>query len=243
MNEEQRYRVLDVALLMHVVDVQYTETLNFDVASELWELRVESGFLRSPVKAVFPLSDKTLDAIASLISILIWGKTLIYVAFYFSLVRFYSNSPLATHNARKRIKGLSKAGDLTLSLNAFETGLPRFATTAPCQTNISIKIDTTQECMRYNIGEGLDVRRSLGNENDIYYSCSLRYESAIVIFGEGNGTRIVLLTLGTWVLGCSDEAGGKERKGMKAYEQTEMTFGLTADTGKDGGWVRPTTSS
>lgn len=70
-----------------------------------------------------------------------------------------------THNAPKRIKGLSKAGDLTLSLNAFETGLPRFATTAvvvflmwyseklnipyfqPCQTNISIKIDTTQECI------------------------------------------------------------------------------------------------
>ncbi|KAK0191314.1 hypothetical protein F5146DRAFT_1121575 [Armillaria mellea] len=91
--------------------------------------------------------------------ILIWGKTLIYVAFYFSLGRLYSNSVLATLNARKSIRGLSEAGDtgdLTLSLNTFKTGLPRFATTAPRQTNISIKIDTTQECVRDDIGEGLD---------------------------------------------------------------------------------------
>ncbi|KAK0490651.1 hypothetical protein IW261DRAFT_1555829 [Armillaria novae-zelandiae] len=97
-------------------------------------------------------------AVASLISILIWGKTLIYVAFYFSLGRLYSNSVLATLNARKSIRGLSEAGDtgdLTLS-NTFKTGLPRFATTAPRQTNISIKIDTTQECIRDDIGEGLD---------------------------------------------------------------------------------------
>ncbi len=94
----------------------------------------------------------------------------------------YSNSVLATLNARKSIRGLSEAGDtgdLTLSLNTFKTGLPRFATTAvivfltrysgrlnvpyfqPRQTNISIKIDTTQECVRDDIGEGLDVRRSL----------------------------------------------------------------------------------
>ncbi|KAG7445905.1 uncharacterized protein BT62DRAFT_141887 [Guyanagaster necrorhizus] len=98
-------------------------------------------------------------AVASLISILIWGKTLIYVAFYFSLGRLYSNSVLATLNARKSIRGLSEAGDmgdLTLSLNTFKTGLPRFATTVPRQTNISIKIDTTQECVRDDIGGGLD---------------------------------------------------------------------------------------
>ncbi len=60
MNKEQRYRALDVTLLMHVVDVQYTETLDFDVASELWELGVQSCFLGSPVEAVFPPSDETL---------------------------------------------------------------------------------------------------------------------------------------------------------------------------------------
>ncbi|KAK0206186.1 hypothetical protein DFS33DRAFT_1312903, partial [Desarmillaria ectypa] len=100
-------------------------------------------------------------AVASLISILIWGKTLIYVAFYFSLGRLYSNSVLATLNARKDIRGLSEAGDTgdltqTHSLNTFRTVLPRFAATAPRQTNISIKIDTTQECVRDDIGEELD---------------------------------------------------------------------------------------
>ncbi|KAF9076561.1 hypothetical protein BDP27DRAFT_1210035 [Rhodocollybia butyracea] len=43
-------------------------------------------------------------AVASLLSIIIWGKTLIYVAFYFSLGRLYSNSLLATLNARKSIR-------------------------------------------------------------------------------------------------------------------------------------------
>ncbi|KAF9003508.1 hypothetical protein BDZ89DRAFT_931863, partial [Hymenopellis radicata] len=42
----------------------------------------------------------TLCAIASLVSILAWGHTFIYIMFFF----FYSNSLLATLNARKRIR-------------------------------------------------------------------------------------------------------------------------------------------
>ncbi|KAF8911863.1 hypothetical protein CPB85DRAFT_1434667 [Mucidula mucida] len=94
-------------------------------------------------------------AIASLISILAWSTTLIYVAFYFSLGRLYSNSVLATLNARRDIRGISDddTGDMTLSLNTFKTGRPQFAN-APRQTNISIKIDTTKELVRD--GEGTD---------------------------------------------------------------------------------------
>ncbi|KAJ3892773.1 hypothetical protein GG344DRAFT_87567 [Lentinula edodes] len=93
-------------------------------------------------------------AVASLLSILIWGKTLIYVAFYFSLGRLYSNSLLATLNARKGIRGLNvEEGDnVSVSLQTFSNKLRlrpmRNMTMAPNQTNISIKVDTTQELVR-----------------------------------------------------------------------------------------------
>ncbi|KAJ3734439.1 hypothetical protein DFJ43DRAFT_1062714 [Lentinula guzmanii] len=92
-------------------------------------------------------------AVASLLSILIWGKTLIYVAFYFSLGRLYSNSLLATLNARKSIRGLNDGdgGNVSFSLQTFSNKLRpsrRNMTMAPNQTNISIKIDTTQELIR-----------------------------------------------------------------------------------------------
>ncbi len=43
-----------------------------------------------------------------------------------------NNPRIVPHHSQcsQEIKGLSEAGDLTLSLNAFETGLPCFATTA-----------------------------------------------------------------------------------------------------------------
>ncbi|KAJ3966267.1 hypothetical protein EV361DRAFT_1037028 [Lentinula raphanica] len=92
-------------------------------------------------------------AVASLLSILIWGKTLIYVAFYFSLGRLYSNSLLATLNARKSIRGLDDddGANVSFSLQTFSNKFRparRNMTMAPNQTNISIKIDTTQELVR-----------------------------------------------------------------------------------------------
>ncbi|KAE9404450.1 hypothetical protein BT96DRAFT_973115 [Gymnopus androsaceus JB14] len=95
-------------------------------------------------------------AVISLLSILAWPKTLIYVAFYFSLGRLYSNSLLATLNARKSIRGLNDdeaGGDVSFSLQTFSN---KFRSTRknmtmapnPKQTNISIKIDTTQELVR-----------------------------------------------------------------------------------------------
>ncbi|KAJ7781603.1 hypothetical protein B0H16DRAFT_1878275 [Mycena metata] len=79
-------------------------------------------------------------AVASLVSILVWGKTLIYVAFYFSLGRLYFNSVLATLNARNDFRALTDdPEDITFSLQTLSKVIPRNRPT------ISIKIDTTQE--------------------------------------------------------------------------------------------------
>ncbi|KAF8165087.1 hypothetical protein B0H34DRAFT_222439 [Crassisporium funariophilum] len=87
-------------------------------------------------------------AVASLVSILVWGQTLIYVAFYFSLGRLYSNSVLATLNARQTIRGLGEDSDeLSFSLQGIsKSGERQHSSTR--STNISIKIDTMHEFMR-----------------------------------------------------------------------------------------------
>ncbi|KAG2013376.1 hypothetical protein CC2G_010295 [Coprinopsis cinerea AmutBmut pab1-1] len=101
--------------------------------SRLILFTVSTGFLTS------------LCAIGSLVSILAWGQTLIYVAFYFSIGRLYSNSVLATLNARKSIRGLGEDSDeLSFSLQSFpKSGSRPLTSSRP--TNISIKIDTMQE--------------------------------------------------------------------------------------------------
>ncbi|KIM39499.1 hypothetical protein M413DRAFT_29229 [Hebeloma cylindrosporum] len=82
-----------------------------------------------------------LCAIASLISIVVAGDTLIYVAFFFCLGRLYTNSLLATLNARKKIRSLGLTMQTVASLSMTD-----FSTSAPVgkqPTNTSIKIDTT----------------------------------------------------------------------------------------------------
>ncbi|KAJ6516242.1 hypothetical protein C8R45DRAFT_1142012 [Mycena sanguinolenta] len=90
-------------------------------------------------------------ALASLVSILVWGQTLIYVAFYFSLGRLYFNSVLATLNARKDIRAMTDdPEDLTFSLQTFSKG-PRNMNSKTRPT-ISIKIETheTAEVERHS---------------------------------------------------------------------------------------------
>ncbi|KAF6762825.1 hypothetical protein DFP72DRAFT_568807 [Ephemerocybe angulata] len=88
----------------------------------------------------------TICAVASLVSILVWGHTLIYVAFYFGIGRLYSNSVLATLNARKSIRGLGEedTDELSFSLQSFsKSGSKPMTSSRP--TNLSIKIDTMQD--------------------------------------------------------------------------------------------------
>ncbi|KAF9554442.1 hypothetical protein CPC08DRAFT_712905 [Agrocybe pediades] len=87
----------------------------------------------------------SLCAVASLISITVAGNTFLYIAFFFCIGRLYTNSLLATLNARKSIRG---AGDAihTLTTSGGDLSLAQFPKSG-CNasrgrpTNISIKIE------------------------------------------------------------------------------------------------------
>ncbi|SJL15367.1 uncharacterized protein ARMOST_18860 [Armillaria ostoyae] len=84
-------------------------------------------------------------AVASLISILTAPNTFIYIAFFFCVGRLYSNSLLATLNARKRIRiaaeGINSSSEISFSLKNISKA-SAYSSRGP---NISIKIDTTKE--------------------------------------------------------------------------------------------------
>ncbi|KAL4269496.1 DUF6534 domain-containing protein [Pleurotus pulmonarius] len=90
----------------------------------------------------------TMCAIASLISILVWDATLIYVTFFFCIGRFYANTLLATLNARSIIRNVGEEVDtnsVPLSGRHASSTLNKIG---PKPTNISIQIDTAHEYMR-----------------------------------------------------------------------------------------------
>ncbi|XP_006457407.1 hypothetical protein AGABI2DRAFT_196124 [Agaricus bisporus var. bisporus H97] len=87
----------------------------------------------------------TLCAISSLISLVASPRTLLYASFYFCIGRLYSNSFLATLNARN---GITDSVD---NVDHMMVSLPRSALSSTQgksqQQNISIRIDTTQESL------------------------------------------------------------------------------------------------
>ncbi|KAG6833998.1 hypothetical protein H0H93_012676, partial [Arthromyces matolae] len=95
----------------------------------------------------------SLCAVGSLISIVVAGQTFLYIAFFFCIGRLYSNSLLATLNARKMIRGStdgihSTSENFSLSLRELpKNGTIRgdIHTYYQRPTNISIKINTTKE--------------------------------------------------------------------------------------------------
>ncbi|KAG6879188.1 hypothetical protein C0992_004491, partial [Termitomyces sp. T32_za158] len=89
----------------------------------------------------------SLFAMATLISLVISPLTLIYATFYFCIGRLYTNSFLATLNARKAITG--QVDDVSHMLVSIP---PAFSNTRQISTGnklqhqaISIRIETTQE--------------------------------------------------------------------------------------------------
>ncbi|KAG6919295.1 hypothetical protein DXG01_007427 [Tephrocybe rancida] len=90
-------------------------------------------------------------------TILVWPSTLIYAAFYFCLGRLYSNSVLATLNARQSIRELGEDNDdLSFSFrmrpmfsktfeNVFSSKSSANQLNSNRCANISIKIDTSQQ--------------------------------------------------------------------------------------------------
>ncbi|KAJ8496903.1 hypothetical protein ONZ45_g12263 [Pleurotus djamor] len=93
----------------------------------------------------------TLCAMASLVSILVWADTLIYVTFFFCIGRFYANSLLATLNARSMIRNVGEdmsANSVPLSGRHQVNNSTHMLKGGAKPTNISIQIDTAQEYMR-----------------------------------------------------------------------------------------------
>jgi len=82
----------------------------------------------------------SLCALASLISILVAGNTFVYIAFFFCLGRLYTNSLLATLNARKTIRGTGSSEVETTSVSLRDLANKRTSQ----HKHISVKIDTTQ---------------------------------------------------------------------------------------------------
>jgi len=90
----------------------------------------------------------SLCAVASLISLITSPRTLIYAAFYYCLGRLYTNSLIATLNARKTItQAMEDRSDKLYSFQTLSNGASLYTKTnaEPPPTNISIRIDTTQE--------------------------------------------------------------------------------------------------
>ncbi|KAG9226677.1 hypothetical protein CCMSSC00406_0006098 [Pleurotus cornucopiae] len=91
----------------------------------------------------------TMCAIASLISILVWDTTLIYVSFFFCIGRFYANTLLATLNARSIIRSVGADTDTnSVPLSGRHASSTLNKVGGPKPTNISIQIDTAHEYMR-----------------------------------------------------------------------------------------------
>jgi len=86
----------------------------------------------------------SLCAIASLATFVVQPQTFLYIAFFFCMGRFYTNSLLATLNARKLIlvasQGIRENGSYMLREYHADGRIPSMP-----PPNISIKVDTTHE--------------------------------------------------------------------------------------------------
>ncbi|KAF8067054.1 hypothetical protein FPV67DRAFT_1226533 [Lyophyllum atratum] len=103
-------------------------------------------------------------AIASLVALIASPLTLIYAAFYFCIGRLYTNSFLATLNARKTITG--KENDVSHMLVSMPPTLVNSRHTAAkkSQQNISIRIDTTHERNEEEVRSHLQVHEHLDSK-------------------------------------------------------------------------------
>ncbi|KAI0334098.1 hypothetical protein GY45DRAFT_146125 [Cubamyces sp. BRFM 1775] len=100
-------------------------------------------------------------ACMSLITILSLPNTFVYICFFFLIGRLYSNSLMATLNARKGLRDASNVHDTSVSLRDLQNGGPSGANMSPFSTNgkrdaaasIAIRIDTTKESRRDGDGD------------------------------------------------------------------------------------------
>lgn len=87
----------------------------------------------------------TICAVSSLIALVVSPNTLIYATFYFCIGRFYTNSFLATLNARRSISGSTQATENTSHM---VMSIPTSVLNGrKAQQDIAIRIETTQEAV------------------------------------------------------------------------------------------------
>jgi len=142
---EQLLRISPLTITINALST----TIDILIASSLCILlqRARTGFKKTDTVInrliVFVVNTgmlTTLCATASLISLVASPHTLIYATFYFCIGRLYSNSLLATLNARKGIA--SDVDDVTYMVTSMPT---KFTHPAPSSANnISIQIETTR---------------------------------------------------------------------------------------------------
>jgi len=91
-------------------------------------------------------------AVLSLVTIVALPDTFVYICFYFTLGRLYSNSLLATLNARKLLRDKAAVGEvLSLELQHTSTGQIQ------SPGGIAIRVDTTKEMARDNSSYKFDA--------------------------------------------------------------------------------------
>ncbi|KIM80029.1 hypothetical protein PILCRDRAFT_822855 [Piloderma croceum F 1598] len=109
----------------------------------------------------------SLCAVASMISILTAPNTFIYIAFFVNLGRLYSNTLMATLNARQSIR-TALDDNTTISLSRLKPGASSMGNSQRPPNNIAIKVDTTHEYSeerQYLDGEFLDMSdRKIGGK-------------------------------------------------------------------------------
>ncbi|KAL1732775.1 hypothetical protein EV714DRAFT_270403 [Schizophyllum commune] len=159
-------------------------------------------------------------AIGSLISISVWGDTLIYVAFYFrQLGQTYSNSLLATLNARKDIRELiDDPESLSFSLQTRSKSIHNRTFGSQRPTNISVQIETIQERVR---------EQEQRSQDDLRESVRLTERFLERITGRGFGGNSQ----------GSVEREARERRGSGG-RGLRSRGGLSVDTSGSGGRTR-----
>jgi hypothetical protein len=103
----------------------------------------------------------TCCAIASLISLVASPHSLIYATFYFCIGRFYTNSFLATLNARKSLSGhVDDSAHMMSSIPQSSNGMVSPPHGSSISKHISIRIETTREVPRHDMDKGGDQEES-----------------------------------------------------------------------------------
>ncbi|KAH9932042.1 uncharacterized protein BXZ73DRAFT_101417 [Epithele typhae] len=115
----------------------------------------KTGFQRSTrlinKLMIFSLNTGLLTSICaclSLITILALPDTFVYIVFFFIIGRLYSNSFMATLNARKGLHDGSSSGDASLSLQNMHPTANSANISRQNGTHIAIQIDTTKDSQR-----------------------------------------------------------------------------------------------